>query len=406
VTGPDGYLEQTKHVAIVVPPLYGHVNPALGTAAELVRRGHRVTMHLPERFGAAVRSTGAQLIPSPEPEMPGWARTLDHLARFAAMPALQADAARTVLPPVLAALAAEPPDVLAYDQLCVWGRLAAEVSPVPVVQLCTSYAPGRRWSPWPGLSRIPEACTAWSTAITELAGRFGTPPIEVSDLFRDTGAATVVFVPRVLQPEVDAYGDRFAFVGPALRPPLPSDIAELAALELDERPLVFVSMGTLFADLPGLRRLSEAAFADKWWQVVLAGPGERPARRGTVRVRPAVPQLGVLSQAAVAVTHGGMGSVLEALFYAVPLVVVPQMPEQEITANRLVELGVAVRLDRDELTPTRLRAAVDHVATNRRLRRAVQRMAHAVRAAGGAPAAASAVLGTTVAAPSSVSTDR
>jgi NDP-glycosyltransferase len=404
VTDPAGHVERTKHVAIVVPPLHGHVNPALGTAAELVRRGHRVTMHLPERFGAAVRSTGAQLIRCTEPETPGWARALDHLARFAAMPAMQADAARTVLPPVLAALAAEPPDVLAYDQLCVWGRLAAEVSPGPVVQLCTSYAPGRRWSPWPGLSRIPDAGMAWSTAVAELADQFGTPRIEVADLFMDTGAATVVFVPRVLHPTAAAYDDRFAFVGPALRPPLPSDFAELATLELDDRPLVFVSMGTLFADLSGLGRLCEAAFADKWWQVVLAGPKERAARRGMVQVRPAVPQLGVLSRAAVAVTHGGMGSVLEALVFAVPLVVVPQMPEQEITANRLIELGVAVRLERDELTPTRLRAAVDHVATDRRLRRAVQRMAHAVRAAGGAPAAASAVLGETVA--SLESTDR
>jgi UDP:flavonoid glycosyltransferase YjiC (YdhE family) len=68
------------------------------------------------------------------------------------------------------------------------------------------------------------------------------------------------------------------------------------------------------------------------------------------------------------------------------------VPEQEITADRLVALGAAVRLERADVTPGALRDAVEHVAGDARVRRAVQRLRHAVRTAGGAPAAADAVL--------------
>jgi MGT family glycosyltransferase len=381
-------------VALLVPPLHGHVNPALGTAAELVRRGHGVRVHLPERFRADVEGVGARLVPQPEPPEPPWARGLDRLARFASLPARLADAARTVAPGVLDALAADPPDVLAHDQLSVVGRLAAAVVGRPAVQLCTSYAAGPRWSPaaeYTGLPDVPGAAAAWTGALDELARTRGTPHLGVPDLLGGTADPAVVFVPRALHPAAATYGDRHAFVGPALRP-RPSG-EEPPDPELDpDRPLAYVSMGTLFADWPALGPLCDAAFADGRWQVVLSSPGAAPERRGPVLVRPHVPQLAVLDRAAVAVTHAGMGSVLEALHAGVPLVVVPQVPEQEITAGRLVALGAAVRLDRDRATPDALRAAVEHVAGDARVHRAVARLRHAVRTAGGAPAAADAVV--------------
>lgn len=385
-------------VAVLVPPLHGHVNPALGTAAALARDGHRVVVHLPAEFRGAVGTAGAELAELPPAPEPGWARDLDRLARFASLPARLAEAARCVLPHVLDRLAADPPDVLAVDQLCVWGRLAAAVAGRPTVQLCTSYVPGPAWSPWaePGFADLPDvpgAGAAWA-AVDELAAVHGTPRLTQADLLAGAGTRSVVYVPRALHPAAAAYDDRHAFVGPALRPE-PAGPADRALDDLDlapGRPLVHVSMGTLFGDWSELGALCEAAFADGAWDVVLAAPGAAPTRRGAVRVRPSVPQLAVLRRASVAVTHAGMGSVLEALHAGVPLVAVPQVPEQAITARRLAALGAAVHLDRDGVDAASLRSAVEHVATDPGVRRAVARLRHAVLAAGGAPAAARAVL--------------
>ena len=202
----------------------------------------------------------------------------------------------------------------------------------------------------------------------------------------------------MLHPAAATYGDRYTFVGPALprrTPPGRPDLDDLQLNDLqlnDEQPLVYVSMGTLFADWPALTPLCEAAFADDRWQVVLSSPGAPAERRGSLRIRPHVPQLAVLDRATVAVTHAGMGTVCEALHAGAPLVVVPQVPEQEITAARLAALGAAIHLHRGEATPATLRDATDHAAHDGSVRHAVERLRHSVRSAGGAPAAARAVL--------------
>jgi MGT family glycosyltransferase len=86
-----------------------------------------------------------------------------------------------------------------------------------------------------------------------------------------------------------------------------------------------------------------------------------------------------------------MGSTMEALYYGVPLVCVPQMLEQEANANRVAELGLGVRLDPHGLTPEDLRAAVDAVRTDPATRAALDMMRGAIRRAGGAVAAADAI---------------
>ena len=90
------------------------------------------------------------------------------------------------------------------------------------------------------------------------------------------------------------------------------------------------------------------------------------ARPGNVDVRPWFPQPAVLRHAAAFVSHAGMGSTMEALYYGVPLVCVPQMVEQEVNAARVAELGLGVRLDPEGLTADDLRAAVDAVTGRRR----------------------------------------
>ncbi|WP_344023825.1 nucleotide disphospho-sugar-binding domain-containing protein [Pseudonocardia kongjuensis] len=52
-------------VSHYVPLGAGHVNPTLGIVAELVRRGHRVTSFVPERFAALPAATGARVVPVP-----------------------------------------------------------------------------------------------------------------------------------------------------------------------------------------------------------------------------------------------------------------------------------------------------------------------------------------------------
>lgn len=103
------------------------------------------------------------------------------------------------------------------------------------------------------------------------------------------------------------------------------------------------------------------------------------------------PQLLVLRQADVFLTHAGMNSTMEALYFGVPMVAVPQQPEQEATARRFEELGLGRRLAAEDLAPAKLLRAVSGVSASHEIRRNVAAMSSTVRNAGGATAAATAI---------------
>ncbi|WP_279583243.1 nucleotide disphospho-sugar-binding domain-containing protein [Fodinicola feengrottensis] len=104
-----------------------------------------------------------------------------------------------------------------------------------------------------------------------------------------------------------------------------------------------------------------------------------------------VPQLQVLERSRVFITHGGMNSTQEAIANGVPMVVVPQMMEQEMTARRVAELGLGVHVPPEEATAERLAEAVSIVDTPA-YRDRVAAMRAASLAAGGAARAADLLL--------------
>jgi MGT family glycosyltransferase len=108
------------------------------------------------------------------------------------------------------------------------------------------------------------------------------------------------------------------------------------------------------------------------------------------RVQAFFPQLRVLRHAHVFLTHAGMNSTMQALYFGVPLVAVPQQPEQEATASR-VELGLGQRLGAEPLTSPKLLSAVSEVSANPHIRQNLAAMSKAVRNAGGPAAAATAI---------------
>ena len=109
-------------------------------------------------------------------------------------------------------------------------------------------------------------------------------------------------------------------------------------------------------------------------------------------VRPHVPQLEVLQYTSLFVTHCGMNSTMESLYYGVPMVGLPQQGEQMMTAQRIQELGLGTTLDMNTLTVEKLRETVKAAISNPDYRKNAQAMQQYVRNAGGYKRAADAVL--------------
>lgn len=132
--------------------------------------------------------------------------------------------------------------------------------------------------------------------------------------------------------------------------------------ELPARPLVYVTMGTVFNDSGLVGGIVDALQDLPISIVVTTGPGSDPSALGprpaNVAAAAFVPQSLVLPMASAVVSHAGSGTMLGALAAGLPQVCLPQGADQFANADRVQAVGAGVRLLPDEVDPDRLRAAV------------------------------------------------
>jgi MGT family glycosyltransferase len=185
--------------------------------------------------------------------------------------------------------------------------------------------------------------------------------------FPATGGLNLALWPRDFQapdPRVDA---SFKFVGPMLDPETRPELAfELS----DQRPVVYMSLGTLHRASMRFYRQCLDAFSDLPLQLVLSTGNQADAQAldgvaANAVVRGSVAQLAVLRRASVFITHGGMNSTLESLACGVPMLVIPQQLEQLVLGLKAADRGAA-RVRREhlagqELDALALRRDVEHM---------------------------------------------
>jgi MGT family glycosyltransferase len=208
-------------------------------------------------------------------------------------------------------------------------------------------------------------------------------------------ALNLVYTSRLFQPRADTFDDQYQFIGPGLEG---SDASSaLSDDHADARPLVYVSLGTLFNDRLDFYRQCLDAFANQPVRVVMAigdrmSPEALGALPSNVAVHAHVDQRAVLRGAAAFVSHGGMNSVSESLMAGVPLVVVPQMSEQQLVGGQVEALGAGVCLDGTLMTSAALRETVLRVMQSEEHGRHARRIGQSLAAAGGTARGAACVV--------------
>jgi MGT family glycosyltransferase len=382
----------TKYIFLGVPA-YGHVNPTFPVVQELVKRGHDVIYYLPEQFKSAVQATGA-VFRSYESKLKDRLSMVTSSDMFkGGLPTMMIDESRHVLPQVLGRIRAEEPDCIVYESMCVWGRIAVEVLKVPALTLRPTYAMNERvfslmaQQGGQHFASVREMVGKIDAGLAELCEMYHTPLLDMRSVFASSGQFCIVFIPKEFQPFGDTFDECYLFVGPSILPRHEESHFPLDKLS-DGRPILYISLGTVFNNQPEFFNTCFEAFGEQPWQVVLSrGKHVDPAELGPVPdnflVAPYVPQLEILPRAHVFVTHGGMNSTMESLYYGVPMVAIPQMIEQAMTAQRIAEMGLGVMLEKEAVNVTTLREAVERVANEASFRERVQSMQRITREAGG-----------------------
>ncbi|MFJ3715535.1 macrolide-inactivating glycosyltransferase [Streptomyces sp. NPDC090057] len=352
------------HIAMFSAALHGHVNPSLEVIRELVARGHRVTYAIPPAFAGKVAATGARpvlydsTLPGPDADPEAWGSTLlDHVEPFL-NDAVQA------LPQLAAAYEGDEPDLVLHDITSYPARVLAHRWGVPAVSLSPNLVAWEGYEeevaePMWAEPRKTERGRAYYARFRAWLAENGIT--RHPDPFVGRPDRSLVLIPKVLQPHADRVDERvYSFVGACQ-----GDRADQGDWQrpAGAEKVVLVSLGSAFTKRPAFYRECVRAFGGLpgWHLVLQIGRQVTPAELGdvpaNVEVHSWVPQLAILRQADLFVTHAGAGGSQEGLATGTPMIAVPQAVDQFGNADVLQSLGVARRLPTEEATADRLRDA-------------------------------------------------
>jgi MGT family glycosyltransferase len=372
----------------------GTVPPALGLAADLVRRGHQVRVLADPTIEASARSAGCAF--SSWLAAPHVNSVAEQTAMVAAMEsgnpirairavrgytgkAMTSRFARDVVAtvrdcPVDAILADGLPGIL----------IAAHSTGLPTaVLLAQTYARptpglpllGTGWSPARGAlgrarDRVAPAAALWLVnrtlrRLNAVTTRYGQAPLrDVFELFDRCSRVLVL-----TSPSFDFTAPRLPgnvrYVGPQLDDP---DWAASASWQRrGTDPLVLVAMSSIYqhqADLLG--RIPRALGQLPVRAVLTTGRAIDPRQieaPPNVEVVQAAPHNRILAEASAVITHAGHGTVLKSLAAGVPLVCIPMGRDQKDNTTRVLRLGAGVRLHQRS-TPGQIAAALSEILHN------------------------------------------
>jgi MGT family glycosyltransferase len=377
---------------------HGHVNPTLALTQELVARGHDVTYAVTPDWEDAIRATGAKFKGYDSlwaKQTPPTRETMKEM--MTQFPVRLMKECLHTMPQLHDWIGAERFDVLAYDSMCMAGRLLAEANGVRPVSLHASYVSNEHFhlgKEFPHAAPPPEVLEEFNALMATAVAAYGIRPVETKDLFGHAEPLNLVFLPRAFQKAGSTFDDRYVFTGPNIAPrPTAGTWTPPTG---PRQPRLFISLGTVFSNWPEFFNMCFEAFGNTPWQVLMAtstrvDAAALAAAPANFTVRTHFPQLELLPHMDVFLTHGGMNSTMEALYYGIPMVVIPQMPEQAVTAGRVAELGLGRSMTQDTTTVASLVGNVDAVTCDAKIKENVLAMQKDVRGAGGFKAGADAI---------------
>lgn len=364
-------------VLFTTQPGDGHLNPLIPLAKALVATGYEVAFACSSSFCSTVEARGFRAFPvgidwlvnDMAAHWPVHQMTLAQIwgVIFAG------DSAERALPDLLAVAEAWSPDVIVRDASEFGGWLAAEVLGLPHISVEVSL-----------MAHMMGGAAPITASLTRLRRLVGLSPTDI--MARLFAPLHLSFVPPSLEDPAAPLPPTAQSLRPDVLDPFPGEQPPAWLATLSGRPLVYATFGTLrrpndTADLAaiiaGIRDLDIDL-------IVTVGPLLDPAGFGpqprNVHLANYVSQAYLLPRCAAMVNHGGFSTVIGALSYGIPQVILPTIADNPVNARRAVALGTTIVLGVDERTPETICAAVQSVLADPAYRQRAQQVQAEIRA--------------------------
>ena len=219
---------------------------------------------------------------------------------------------------------------------------------------------------------------------------FGSGKVKNNDILTEVldnvPELNIIFTSRKFQIHSEKFEHkRYKFIGPSICRRAENNSIPLNKLK---EKVIYISLGTLFNKSLNFFKICIKAFNDVDMTIIMSiGKNINIKNLGTIPdnflVYPVVPQLEVLKRTNVFITHGGMNSVNEAIYYGVPVITIPQFADQPTVAKRLEELGLGKVINKKDVSVETLKSALSDVLCNTRYKENMKIMSEDMKKCGG-----------------------
>ncbi len=383
-------------IAFFCIPAHGHTNPTLEVVRELIRQENEVWYYSYDVMKEKIESTGAKYISCDkyDIQMQLKPEDADRVGKDIAFSTeILVKTTLALDEAVFEDMKAWKPDCIVADSVATWGKLTAMKLNVPFVSSTTTFA-FNKYS-----ARIMKQdfkqlfqmifSMGKSKKYIKMLQEKGYPVKNIISIVQnDNDTDTIVYTSPEFQPFSETFSDKYVFVGPSIRK---SD----QEIKKSEKKTVYISLGTVNNQVTSFFQNCINALKDSDLNVIMSvgniidlnSLGTIPEN---IKVERNVDQIHVLQQADAFLTHCGMNSVNEALYYQVPLILFPQTNEQSGVAYRVNELGAGIYLK--ENSTDAIRQAVKEILENNSFKEHAKKIAESFYRCGGAKKAAEKIL--------------
>ena len=387
-------MNSAKRILFTMIPEKGHINPMIGPAVHLQRRGNSVRVYAPCDISEQLHRVGLVAIPSAANPSPPDAnrgeffaekvRDKDWLRTW--IKRLLVEKAPAQIEPIREAIRNFKPHVVVTDPMIYAAAIAAAKESVPWVAMSNSLNPVLDDTIKSDLLET----VKWLAAERETLFAFYGLKARFSGCDMISPFLTIAFT---TEEYVGRNVPGVHLVGPSLPPETRGDESSFPWGKLrDDRPVIYMSMGSQIYHQPKLFRKVIEATKGQQLQLVLAVNdllgssflGELPNHVVACHY---APQLQLLPRVQAFITHGGANSVMEAIRFAVPLLISPVCNDQFHQAHFIERKNVGRVLDLSNATIEQCRETIHTILHDEAIHCAVKRVAASYQRDGAAEAA-------------------
>lgn len=385
-----------SNVLFLNMPAYGHVNPTLGIVDELVKQGESVTYLCTDEFKNEIEKAGAHFIGYSKENNPLTKRrkAASHMDanNFLDYVGEMINSSDSIIKDILCSIKDLKFDYMVYGAIFPVANIITQILKIPSISSFAIFATPKelmlQQKEFFDISLLKEhpVNAIYKQVSNQLKEKYNAKlPNKIFEMFFNKGDINIAYTSKYFVSHTEYYDDSFKFIGPPIYDR--KENLDFPFEKLEGKKVVYISLGTVFNDTNmKLYDIFFKTFSNMDVIVVMAAYNVDLSQfdiPDNFIVRNYVPQSKILKYTDVAVTHAGMNSTNDLIYNNVPFVAIPIGADQPYMASRASELGAAISLDKDNITPEILRSSVKKVLSDHKYIENIKKISDSFKQTGG-----------------------